>query len=258
VEPESLGPKFSPPYNIAWSTLRSFLERIDLENLPPRIDRSYLPTLSGTAQSYLIGALRSFELIGPNREVLPALKELAQDPDGRPALIGDLLRKYYPEVVELGENNGTAGQLEEAFRKYGLAGNTVRKAVTFYVHAAQYAGLPLSPHWHVRKAGSGYRDASSVKRPRKPTSRPAAPIQQTSRTPAGDSRSLALKSGGTVTLAVSVNLFELSKEDRNFVLKLIDEMSDYDQEASKQPSEGLRPEHSGPHRVVPAESTSAD
>jgi len=38
-----------------------------------------------------------------------------------------------------------------------------------------------------------------------------------------------------VTLTVSVNLFKLSTTDRDFVLKLIDEMGGYDQDAEKQP-----------------------
>jgi len=227
--------KFTPPYNVAWSTFNHFLEGIDPETLPPKIDRSYLNTMSGNTQTYLISALRSFELIGPDREATPALKELAKNPDGRPAMIADLLGRYYPEIIELGKNNATVAQLDDAFRKWGLAGNTIRKAATFYMHAAQYAGVPLSAHWSVRKAGSGHRDGATSKRPRKATSRQATPGYQGARPTAGSSRSITLKSGGTVSLAVSVDLFELSKTDRQFVLDLIDKLSDYSQEVSPAP-----------------------
>jgi hypothetical protein len=242
---------FTPPYNLAFSTFNNFLAKADPETLPPKIDRSYLDSMAGNVQTYLMAALRSFELIGPDRTVTPELKELTKNPDGRPAMIAELLNKFYPEIVELGKSNATALQLEEAFRKFGLAGNTIRKAATFYLHAAQYAGVPLSVHWAVRKAGSGHRDETATKRQRtKPSNKTAAHGHQTVKTPVGDSRSLALRSGGTVTLAVSVNLFDLSKEDRAFVLKLIDEMSDYDLEAGKQPQKGLRSEDPGPNRVV--------
>jgi hypothetical protein len=241
---------FKPPYNVVWTTFRNFLDSVDPATLPPQIDRSYLSRMSGTNQTYLTSALRSFELIGPDKEVTPALKELVKNPDGRPAMIADLLRKYYPEVVELGESNGTVSQLDTALGKYGLRGNTVRKAAAFYMHAAQYAGIPLSVHWTVRKAGSGHRDETTSKRRGKPQGKPAAQGHKAFQTPAGDSRSLTLRSGGTVTLAVSVNLFDLSKEDRAFVLKLIDEMSDYDLGAGKQPQEGLGSEHPGPNRVT--------
>jgi hypothetical protein len=241
---------FTPPYNLAFSTFNNFLAKADPETLPPKIDRSYLGSMAGNVQTYLMAALRSFELIEPDRTVTPALKELTKNPDGRPGLIADLLAKFYPEMVELGKNNATVLQLEEAFRKFGLAGNTIRKAATFYMHAAQYAGIPLSVHWTVRKAGSGHREEGASKRRGKPTGRSAAQGQSTVRTPGGDSRSLTLRSGGTVTLTVSVNLFDLSREDRTFVLKLIDEMSDYDLEAGNRLHEELRSEDPGPNRVV--------
>ena len=229
---------FKPPYNVVWTTFNNFLDGADPQTLPPEIDRSYLSKMSGTTQTYLTSALRSFELIGPDKEVTPALKELVKNPDDRPAMIADLLRKYYPEVVELGKSNGTALQLDQALGKYGLRGNTIRKAAAFYMHAAQYAGIPLSVHWTVRKAGSGHRVETTSKQRGKP-SKPTAQGHQGARTPVGDSRSLTLRSGGTVTLTVSVNLFDLSTEDRGFVLGLIDAMRTYEQEAGNQPPEGL-------------------
>jgi hypothetical protein len=250
---------FKPPYNVVWTTFINFIDRADPATLPPRIDRSYLTTTAGGTKTYLISALRSFELLGPEKEVTPALKELVKNPDGRPAMIADLLRRFYPEVVELGESNSTVGQLEEVFRtKYGLNGNTIRKATAFYMHAAQYAGIPLSVHWTVRKAGSGSRSGASAKPRQRSTPKPATPGLPPPRAPAGDTRSLTLTSGGTVTLSVSVNLFDLSPEDRKFVLGLIDEMRNYNQEAGKQPPEGLRSEHPDPRRVVPDGSTPTD
>jgi hypothetical protein len=235
MESGTASDSFKPPYNVVWTTFINFVDKADPATLPPRIDRSYLTTTAGGTKTYLIAALRSFELLGPDKEVTPALKELVKNPDGRPAMIADFLRRFYPEVVELGKNNATVGQLEEVFRtRYGLNGNTIRKATAFYMHAAQYAGIPLSVHWTVRKAGSGSR-SGATNRPRPRPPKPTAQSHPAPRPPAGDTRSLTLTSGGTVTLAVSVNLFDLSTEDREFVLGLIDEMRNYDQEAGTQP-----------------------
>jgi hypothetical protein len=85
MEDEAASGKFTPPYNVVWSTFNNFLDSVDPATLPPRIDRSYLSRMSGTNQTYLLSALRSFELIGPGKEVTPALKELVKDPDGRRA-----------------------------------------------------------------------------------------------------------------------------------------------------------------------------
>jgi hypothetical protein len=221
---------FKPPYNVVWSTFLHFLDRTDPATLPPKIDRSYLTTLSGSTQTYLLSALRSFELIGPEKEVTSALKELVKDPDGRPAMIADLLQRYYPHVVELGKNNGTVLQLDDAFRKYGLSGNTIRKAAAFYMHAAQYAGLPLSVHWTVRKAGSGHRaEPAAGKRSRKPQGKPPAGPRPETRAPTGDSRSLKLRSGSTITLALSAPVLSLPREDRAFLLEIIEKMEDYEE-----------------------------
>ncbi len=221
---------FKPPYNVVWTTFSNFVEGTDPATLPPRIDRSYLSRMSGTNQTYLLAALRSFELIGPDKEVTSALKELVKNPDGRPMMIADLLRRYYPEAVELGKDNGTVGQLDEVFRtKYGLNGNTIRKATAFYMHAAQYAAIPLSVHWTVRKAGSGHRDDTASKRPRKPQVKPAPAVRQDAQTPTGDSRTLNLRSGSTLTLALSAPVLSLPREDRAFLLQIIEAMEDYEE-----------------------------
>jgi len=251
MEDEAASGKFTPPYNVVWSTFNHFLESVDPATLPPKIDRSYLSRMSGNNQTYMLSALRSFELVGPDKEVTPALKELVKNPDGRPAMIADLLRRYYPEVVELGQNNGTVGQLDEVFRaKYGLSGNTIRKATAFYMHAAQYASVPLSVHWTVRKAGSGHRDETTSKRSRKPQAKPAATVRQDARTPTGDSRSLKLRSGSTITLALSAPVLSLPREDRAFLLEIIEKMEDYE--------EKIEVSGSGPNRAEPDGSTPED
>ena len=229
MEDEAASAKFIPPYNVVWSTFNHFLESVDPATLPPKIDRSYLSRMSGNNQTYMLSALRSFELVGPDKEVTPTLKELVKNPDGRPAMIADLLRRFYPEVVELGQNNATAAQLDEVFRaKYGLSGNTIRKAAAFYMHAAQYASIPLSVHWTVRKAGSGHRGDTTSKRPRKPQPKPGTTVRQDVQPPAGDSRSLKLRSGSTITLALSAPVLSLPREDRTFLLGIIEKMEDYE------------------------------
>jgi hypothetical protein len=98
------------------------------------------------------------------------------------------------------------------------------------MHAAQYAGVPLSVHWAVRKAGSGYRGETG-KRPRKPQPKPAAPVREDARPPTGDSRSLKLRSGSTITLALSAPVLSLPREDRAFLLEIIEKMEDYEEKS---------------------------
>jgi hypothetical protein len=89
--------------------------------------------------------------------VQPRLTELVTRPDDRPALIGQLIRDRYPEAVELGKGNATTGELVEVFKdSYGVAGDTARKAISFYLAAAKYAGdIRLSPNFKTPTNRSG-------------------------------------------------------------------------------------------------------
>jgi hypothetical protein len=233
---ESSERKFTPPYGIAWRTYLNFLDRFgELEKqglAPPRIDRSFLGGMSGNDQSYLMSALRGFDQLGPapENEVKPELVKLATASEKeRKAIIADLLRKHYAEAIELAETKETSAKLEEVFRDYGVTGNTMRKAITWFMHAAQYSGLPLSPHWSPPKPARG-GVAPGSKRSQRRTSKKTtiAPPSPANGGEGEPSHAITLASGGRVRLSYSVNLFTASTSDRDFVLGLIDAMKDYE------------------------------
>lgn len=164
------------PY-LAWRTFFNLILQLDEKGLPTRIDRSFLSQRSGLDQGYLIATLKAFEMIADDGTVLEPLKELVGARDGRPPLVADLLRVHYPEVFAL-PSNATQAQLDDIFREvFGQTGATLRKAETFFLHGATFAGLKLSPYF---KAPRGVQGASSPRRTRKRTSGrgstpPAAP-----------------------------------------------------------------------------------
>ena len=153
---------FSPPYNIPWTTFLSIIEKVAAD-LPNKIDRSYLDSRSGSEQSYLIAAFKGFNLIGDDYKVKDELRELASAGDERPAKIAELLQKFYPDAVKLGETNSTMGELESAFAEaYPRIGGASRtKAIRFFLFAMEYAQLPKSPLWKVAKASASGRRAGS-------------------------------------------------------------------------------------------------
>lgn len=143
--------KWVPPY-ISFTSLTGLLDRMHNEGgAPPQIDRSYLSSFSGGYQSQVIAALRSLALIDDKGSVTERLTALVEsDKRGeRAVIIADLLREFYPEAVRLGTIKATQGQLEEAFRQYGIGGDTLRKAIAFYLGAAKYANLPISTNFRV-------------------------------------------------------------------------------------------------------------
>jgi hypothetical protein len=165
-------PQWTPPY-IAFTTLTDLLTRLEKSGgIPPQIDRSYLDSFSGGYQSQVIAALKSLDLIGDKGEVSPALIDLIETPEHRKRRIADMLRVRYAEVVKLGEINATQAQLLDAFGKFGITGDTKRKAIAFYMKAAKFADIKVSPHFKVPAAGAG--SGAKVSRTRKPKENQAA------------------------------------------------------------------------------------
>jgi hypothetical protein len=213
---------YKPPY-LSFRTFKTFIERLTASPLPPRIDRGFLSNLDGTSQTSLLNTLRAWRLVREDGTVEDSLKELVQaDEDTRKKLLADLFRAHYPEQIALGEQNATSQQLEESFRNLGVSGSTHRKAVTFYLHAADYLGLPTSAYFKPPKQEAAPRRKVAPKKRRAP------------RTPAqlepeeGDEHEITLPSGATVRLVLSERLLKLPRDERQFVLDVIDTLDAQD------------------------------
>jgi len=142
-------PGWTPPY-IPWRTLIGLIARMEEGGAaPPRVDRSYLDKYSGATQSLILASLKSLELLDGDGNVTPRLTTLVEDGDSRAQHVRELLSFKYPEVVRLGSINATQGMLEDAFAQLGVTGDTRRKAVAFYLNAAEYAGVQISRNWRV-------------------------------------------------------------------------------------------------------------
>ncbi len=168
---------FVPPY-ISFAQLENVLERMRNEGTPARIDRSYLASWSGSAQAQFLKATASLGLRDEHGRPTETLKQLVEQPDARPALIGLILQEKYADALALGED-ATQQQLDEVFRAYpGISGTTTRKAITFYLHAAKFAGIPVSPFFKSGRAtpGGGAARASKPRALRRTSPAPAEPV----------------------------------------------------------------------------------
>jgi hypothetical protein len=174
--------EFKAPY-IPFRRILNLADRMLEEGTPGRIDRGYLSNLSGTDRSYLITALRTLGLMGEQGEVTDTMKALVSR-ETRKQTVGVLVAMYYTRAIQLGDN-ATQDQLLEVFREYyGVGGETARKAATFYLQAAQFAEMPLSPHFKVAKTSSGTSTNGSTSRTRRrrttTTPKPPPPATTTS------------------------------------------------------------------------------
>jgi hypothetical protein len=154
TEQDGVRAAWSPAY-VPFKTLNNLVVKMDVEGIPTRIDKSFLGHLSGGVQSHLFASMRSLGLIDGDRAPTEDMRELVTSGDERPAVYRRLLEKHYPWAVALG-TTATHQQLQEAFtdNSPALSASTRDKALSFYLAAAVYAGVPLSK-WFKTSTGSG-------------------------------------------------------------------------------------------------------
>ena len=207
-----------PPY-IAFGTLTKLIEDMRGKALPPRIDRSLLSNHSGGHQAQILSALRYLELVDQQHSVLPSLQALVDEPDNNQILIATTIKRHYGPVLKLSAANGTQGQLEELFREMGVKGSTLRKAIAFFLKACAYSNIEVSEHFKVPRV-----TASARKPRRKPANTDAEPVS-TADSP--NTRTVQMRSGGSVSIDLDVNLFDLDEGDHAFVMKLVTTIQEY-------------------------------
>jgi hypothetical protein len=134
-----------PPY-LSYKTFYGFIERLK-RGVPNRIDRSVMPSLSGSTQSQLVAALRYLDLITPTSAPTKRLIGLVS-PKGTDYenALRELLVSSYPLFFDGQElKRMTAQEIKKGFAASGASGDTVRKCAAFFLAAARHAQISLPP-----------------------------------------------------------------------------------------------------------------
>lgn len=163
---ETSADTFTAPY-ISFAQLQSVLDRMNTEGVPSRMDRSYLGSWSGASQSQFLAAARALDLIDEHKRPTSLFKALATEPDRRPELVRALLEDKYARVLAL-DKTATQQQLEEVLRDMGTSGATTRKAATFFLHAADFAGIEVSTFFKSSRASSSGSRSTGTRRRARP------------------------------------------------------------------------------------------
>lgn len=228
----------TPPY-VSFNTFRTLLDWLKTEGVPLHFDRSFWQTkFSGSRGSQLVATLKFLGLLNGDRP-LPDLENLvyAEMEERRPVL-KDLLRQAYDSVNFNELNRATPAMLRNWFSAYPVDGHTLRKAISFFVSAAKEADIPISnavskmSKNRMPKPNNSSRDRNSSY---ETTKTPTDNLTQLSTRDKTNDRSAAtlsrtminLRSGGTVSVNLAVDLFKLSDKDREFVLKLVEHTRSY-------------------------------
>jgi hypothetical protein len=217
----------------AYLSFKTFLGAVDaLEHgIPKQIDRTIWRSQSGVIQSQIMMAFRFFGFVNESDAPTPALQRFVEGKDRRPEMMASLIRHSYRSIVEHDLTKMSPKMLSDAMDEYGVSGDTKRKALAFFLRAAQFADIPMHP-----LLSRGMRSANGPRKKRVNASKrglDGSTIAVTPNTQSGittkNTRSIQLSSGGTVALSLSFDPFSLSEADREFVYGLVDKLKAYEQ-----------------------------
>ena len=143
---ERAKPVRTPPYT-SYRTFKTFIQDLGEHGVPSRVDRSVLTRFSGVVGTQLMHALRFLGLIEDHGHPTQRLKELvhAHGAGHWPEKLLELLRQEYAPMFAIDLETATPSHFNEAFRKaFPAADAVVQKCVTFFLYAANDAGVKIS------------------------------------------------------------------------------------------------------------------
>ena len=219
---------------VPWRTIANTLDAL-ADHMPNRIDKSAFPGQSGAVQGQLLIAFRFLGFIDADGKPLPALQSVAvKDEATRKAAWKKILESKYAALFALNLQKTTPAEFAERMTEaYNVTGDTRLKATRFFLAAEEYVGVPVSPilmRDKTKPIGSGNKAGTRKRRVRRveDDQDDEEDLSNDDQPPAGESRSVLLKSGGTLTLSATAKFMALSSTDRNFVFGLIDQLEEYE------------------------------
>ena len=231
------------PY-LPFLTFQSSVTQLE-HGIPKKLDRTMWPSQSGLVQSQILMAFRFFDLVDDEDRPTALLHELVEaKDDNRAGAITKLLNVAYSSLIEHDLTKMTPKMLEDEMEQYRVTGETKRKAVTFFLRAAKFVGMPMHP-----LLSSMVRN-TSLRGKRKGNGKKGTFIgdisgrADTGNTPpsGGNTKTVRLSNGGTVSLSISADPFTLPAEDRQFVFELVDKLQGYAQAHADDSDDESEPE----------------
>ena len=203
--------------------------------IPTQVDRSLWGSkFNGATGGQLMVGLRFIGLLNGETPT-EQLEDLARaDAQKRKRLMQGILRNAYSADLIDNLVRSTPKMINDKLGDLGATDGTRRKAFSFLVNAARDAELPMAPQVAKQARNKKPRAKGGKAGPKSPNAHqadtqkpPATPETEVAESQDTNTRTLNLSSGGQVTLALSVDLFNLSDSDRAFALDLVDRMRAY-------------------------------
>jgi len=219
-------PKLSPPY-LPYKTLLSSLDNLG-QGIPPKLDRSIWKNQPGTVQSQILSAYKFLGLMNDASGPTELLRELVQHRATPGPVMKKIIEAKYKPILTHDLTTMTTTMLNSEFETaFGVEAETKKKAVRFFLQATKANGFTLSKFLlDQTRVSAGTR--------KKRTKRDSDNNGDNGLDEDGDVaaerevKTIALKSGGELSFSLTVDLFALSKDDREFVFGLIDTLQAYE------------------------------
>jgi hypothetical protein len=221
--------------SVPYLPFKTFLNSLDTfaQGIPPKLDRTVWKSQAGLVQGLIMNTYRFLGLVDDNDAPEPYLESMVKTPEKRPEELRFLIEAQYSDIIEAHDlTKMTQKMLEDEFEKYfSVTGTTKQKAITFFLKAAKFADMPLSPFLMHQIRNTAPRKKRAANRNRGP--------QETQEEqngggvfiledPNASTHVVRLSSGGQMTLAITANPFKMSATDREFVFSLIDKLQEYE------------------------------
>jgi hypothetical protein len=190
----------------------------------------------------MLATFRFLGLLSEDYESTPLLVR-AVDPDKRKDAIREAVHIGYEELIDMDLSRATPKQLADLLGElYNVTGATHKKAMTFFLHAAKFIELPLSPAITRKTRSSGPRrrrqpvNGDNQTPPLATPPRHGAAGANQSQSGTGSTRTISLRGGGSATVSFDVDVWSMTPEDQKFVFGLIKSMNDYEQPSAPTPA----------------------
>ncbi len=224
--------KASPPYISFLMFNNNFLSWIEGEGIPLKFDRSFWgKKFSGTGGLQLMAGLRFLGLLKddvPQPKLEDIVKAKGED---RKALLAKMIRDAYAKVDFQQLDRATPSMVNGWIKDYGLDGSTLRKAVSFFINACKVYDIPLSNHLKKIARNKQTRSATPKSQKKQDDGQLQKKAPKVEPLPGnvqkGQIYKIKFNSAGEMTLVVDLPVFEMSSDDRDFALKMVDMVKGY-------------------------------
>ena len=196
----------------------------------PRSTGQFGKTNRETVQSQILSAYRFLGLTNDQTQPTALLRSLVEHRANPAAILRELIEQVYKPILKHDLSIMTTTMLNSEFEvAFKVEGETKKKGIRFFLQAAKANGMTLSKFLLDQTRASAGTRKRKPKREAEVSGNTDSEFDEEDEAPAtGMKKSVTLLSGGRLKLDLTVDLFELSEEDRTFVFGLIDSLRAYE------------------------------